>query len=145
MPRVAWRPIRRRQIILYGIVATYLPVCVTASLACDYFFGTSLPGLIIALIWMIGSCVAWLYLATFSCPRCGHAFFYEFWRFRLGRRTCGQCGWPLGHAYDPKLEPPVVSQQFGGAVECLRCGTQISSGSETCSTCGWSYTQNGTK
>src|SRR4051794_5533891 len=98
----AWRDLRMRRIILWGVFLGYipgvtaiflvigLPLSAITGIKSDYFFYP------IALSWMFMFAVAGWRAGTFRCPRCHKWFFATWWYRNPFARKCVHCGLPKG-------------------------------------------------
>ena len=92
----SWLALKGQFRVLWILLLGGLPgVFLLAYLASALFKQDAiLPG--IALIWMAVTAWAGVRVASFACPRCGKAFFENWYFFKMLRSQCAYCGLERG-------------------------------------------------
>jgi hypothetical protein len=94
----AWRSLRLRRWIAFGLFALYLPVVGTFALVFSH--DPEREGAVAAKIWLAGCAIGTIWLSLFHCPRCGKLFGIS-WAFSNPiARKCLHCGLPVGSQPD---------------------------------------------
>ncbi len=100
-PQAAWRDLGRRSATLWRLLAACLPVFIAAwvlgfVLVREWIFPA------VAIAWLAAIGWAGLRMASFACPRCGGAFFENWYYFKPLRRACARCDLPRGATAVPQ-------------------------------------------
>jgi hypothetical protein len=91
----AWKTYRglRRNLILLWLL--YVPSVVMVALFSNSLFRTTMPAMVLAVLWMVAFLIANMHFEQFLCPRCGNrfdkragAFAPRMWLFA---RKCQNC------------------------------------------------------
>jgi hypothetical protein len=88
----AWRDLERRSRVLWLLLFSCLPgVFLFAYLLSTLLplKGASFP--VVGLAWMTAIAWAGVRMASFACPRCGEAFFENWYFFKPLRSSCAHC------------------------------------------------------
>lgn len=86
----AWRDLDRRSALLWVVFFGFIPGVLLLAYVLNE---RTLPGLV-ALAWMAAIAWAGLRMASFTCPRCGRAFFETWYFFKPLRHNCAHCDLP---------------------------------------------------
>lgn len=93
----AWRDLERRSRVLWLLFFTCLPGVFLLAYALNTFLlpdGASFP--VVGLAWMAAIAWAGFRMASFACPRCGRAFFENWYFFKPLRSSCAHCNLTRG-------------------------------------------------
>lgn len=94
-----WNELRRRERWMLFFLIAYIPVVGGAVALLERFVSPDIPGVALAIIWMLMTLVAWYRLLSFACPRSGEWFHTKWFGWiSLGRR-CVHCGLERGSRY----------------------------------------------
>jgi hypothetical protein len=88
----AWRDLDRRSRVLWRLLFAWLPGVFLFA----YLLNTLLPlevtsFSVVGLAWMGAIAWAGFRMASFACPRCGAAFFENWYFFKPLRKSCAHC------------------------------------------------------
>jgi hypothetical protein len=84
--REQWKEYRRRRNLWIAIFLGYVPIGVAFGAMTQRVYHSSVPSLVVAIVW-VGLLLATLVRAAFwPCPRCGRAYSLA--------STCHHCGLP---------------------------------------------------
>ena len=103
----AWRDLDRRSAILWLLLFGCLPGIFFLRYLLNDLLQQDAPIFPVGLAWMAGIAWAGIQMASFACPRCGRAFFENWYFFKPLRRSCSFCSL-LRRAKDL---PPAASGQ----------------------------------
>ncbi|HKW39247.1 MAG TPA: hypothetical protein VJO54_15725 [Burkholderiales bacterium] len=87
----AWRDLDRRSAILWLLLFGGIPGIFFLGYLLNDLLQQDAPILPIVLAWMVGIAWAGGRMAGFACPRCGRAFFENWYFFKPLRRSCAFC------------------------------------------------------
>jgi hypothetical protein len=87
----AWRDLNRRSTVLWLLFFGCIPGMFLLTYLLNGVLFHEAPFVVVALAWM--GAIAWAgsRMATFACPRCGRAFFENWYFFKPLRRNCAHC------------------------------------------------------
>jgi hypothetical protein len=91
-----WQDLRRRQLLVWLIVLSYIPGVLLLSFMLDAWAFNWVRAVVPAGLWMAALGAAALYLRGFPCPRCRGPFFAR----SKSSRACLHCGLPRGALAD---------------------------------------------
>ncbi|HUL93439.1 MAG TPA: hypothetical protein VLV56_13930 [Burkholderiales bacterium] len=96
----AWRDLDRRSRVLWLLLFACLPgVFLLAYLLNTLLLqDASFPA--VGLVWMGAIAWAGVRVASFACPRCGRAFFENWYFFKPLRSSCAHCHLARGAKYE---------------------------------------------
>lgn len=87
----AWRDLERRSRVLWLLLFS----CIPGVFLLAYVFSALLPKdasfPVVGLTWMAAIAWAGYRMASFACPRCGRAFYENWYFFKPLRSTCAHC------------------------------------------------------
>jgi hypothetical protein len=89
----SWRDLRRRELLFWLFVLSYVPGMLLIIAAVDVI-GRDLPahiGAYFSAAWLAGFGGASLYHQNFRCPRCHRFFFRRFRQLETGAHNCVNC------------------------------------------------------
>ena len=87
----AWRDLKRRSGILWLLLFTCIPGAFLLAYLLNDLLHQDAPFLVLALAWMTAIAWAGFRMASFACPRCGGAFFENWYFFKPLRKSCAHC------------------------------------------------------
>ena len=87
----AWRDLDRRSAILWFLLFGGIPGIFLLAYLLNDVLHQGAPMLAVVLAWMAGIAWAGVRMASFACPRCGRAFFENWYFFKPLRRSCAHC------------------------------------------------------
>ena len=91
-----WNELRKRERWMLFFLIAYIPVVGGSVALLQRFVSPDIPGVALAIVWMLMMLVAWYRLLSFACPRCGEWFHTKWFAWvSLGRR-CVHCGLEKG-------------------------------------------------
>src|SRR5690348_703851 len=88
----AWRDLDRRSTILWILLFGAIPGIFFLGYLLNDLLRQDAPILAVVLAWMVGIAWAGSRMASFACPRCGRAFYENWYFFKPLRRNCAFCG-----------------------------------------------------
>jgi len=94
----SWRDLRRRELLFWFFVLTYVPGFLLIIVAVNVF-NRDVPehvGIYFSLAWLAGFVGASLYRQNFRCPRCRRFFFRRFRPVEPRARNCVNCNLARG-------------------------------------------------
>jgi len=90
----AWRDLNRRSTILWLLLFGCIPGMFLFAYLLNDLLLQNAPVLVVALAWMAAIAWAGSRMASFVCPRCGRAFYENWYFFKPLRRSCAHCSLP---------------------------------------------------
>lgn len=87
----AWRDLDRRSRILWVLLFGAIPGIFLLGYLLNDLLKQDAPILAVVLAWMAGIAWAGIRMASFACPRCGRAFFENWYFFKPLRHDCASC------------------------------------------------------
>jgi hypothetical protein len=87
----AWRDLERRSRILWLLLFTCLPGVFLLAYALNTLLLQRASFPVVGLAWMAAIAWAGYRMASFACPRCGKAFFENWYFFKPLRSNCAHC------------------------------------------------------
>jgi hypothetical protein len=90
----AWRDLNRRSAVLWFLLFGCLPGIFLLGYLLNDLLQQDAPILAVGLAWMAGIAWAGGRMASFVCPRCGRAFFENWYFFKPLRGSCAYCNLP---------------------------------------------------
>ena len=95
----AWRDLRKRRLILWGLFFGYIPdvflLYLVVGMPLLALIGEKEGGtifIVIALLWMVSFMIAGIRYSYFRCPRCHATFFWTWWHRNPFSGRCLHCG-----------------------------------------------------
>jgi len=104
----AWRDLERRAKVLWLLFFACLPGVFLLAYLLNTLLQQDASFPVVGLVWMAAIGWAGFRMATFACPRCGAAFFENWYFFKPLRSNCAHCDlarWAKGDA------PPAVPDE----------------------------------
>jgi ribosomal protein L37E len=98
--QAAWADLRLRGHIWLAVTLGFVPGVPLLTAAIETIFRVD-AFFWIGIAWMATFVGAAWHRTTFPCPRCGRAFFFNWFQNPFARR-CMHCGLPIGAAYDAR-------------------------------------------
>ena len=91
--REQWKEYRRRRNLMAAVFLGYVPIGLAFGVMTRRVYNSSVPSLIVALVWL-GLFLATFYRSVFwPCPRCGQAFAGSwYWNTGFLAKVCRHCG-----------------------------------------------------
>ena len=90
----AWRDLNHRSTILWLLLFGCIPGMFLFAYLLNDLLLQNAPVLVVALAWMAAIAWAGSRMASFVCPRCGRAFYENWYFFKPLRRSCAHCSLP---------------------------------------------------
>jgi len=87
----AWRDLNRRSAILWLLFFGCIPGMLLLAYLLNDLLLQEAPFFVVALAWIAAIAWAGSRMASFACPRCGRAFFENWYFFKPLRRNCAHC------------------------------------------------------
>ena len=87
----AWRDLDRRSAILWSLLFGCIPGIFLLGYVLNDLLQQDAPILAVGVAWMAGIAWAGSQMASFACPRCGKAFFENWYFLKPLRGTCAHC------------------------------------------------------
>ena len=87
----AWRDLRQRSRILWILLFACLPGVFLLAYILNALLLQDASFPLVAVAWMAAIAWAGFRMASFACPRCGAAFFENWYFFKPLRNNCAHC------------------------------------------------------
>jgi hypothetical protein len=91
-----WNDLRRRERWLLFFLIAYIPVVGGLVMLLERFVSPDVPGVALAIAWMLMLLVAWYRFLSFACPRCGERFHTKWFGWVSAGRRCVHCSLERG-------------------------------------------------
>jgi hypothetical protein len=102
----AWRDLNRRSAILWLLLFGCVPGMFLLAYLLNDLLLQEAPFLVVGLAWIAAITWAGSRMAGFACPRCGRAFFDDWYFFKPLRRNCAHCSLTK---WSKELPPPAAT------------------------------------
>ena len=101
----SWRDLGRRFRVLWILLFASLPGAFLTAWLLNAMIDPNASLVVLGLAWTTAIALAGRRVAHFACPRCGSAFFENWYFLKMFRDNCAQCDLPRDACYTP---PPVA-------------------------------------
>jgi hypothetical protein len=104
----AWRDLRRRQWLMWGVYLGFFPGEWLLSAVGAKLPHHRAPGVFViaGIVWMVAFVASGYWAAAWRCPRCHEVFTRATWYRNPCTRKCLSCGLPRGAPNDPGTSTP---------------------------------------
>jgi hypothetical protein len=84
--REQWKEYRRRRNLVIAVFLGYVPIGIAFGAMTQRVYGSSVPSLVVAIVWLGLLLATLVRSASWPCPRCGRSY-SGFWA-----KACQHCG-----------------------------------------------------
>lgn len=87
----AWRDLKRRSRILWFLLSACIPGVFLLAYVLNTLLSQNASFPVVGIAWMAAIAWAGFRMASFACPRCGQAYFENWYFFKPLRNSCAHC------------------------------------------------------